>query len=90
MLRFCIASALSLAPVFAIAAESRWVQAGIEHPECTCRSRGADLALGSRICMPTPEGLRMAECVMEQNVTSWRASGQPCPQARLQSPRAAN
>ena len=90
MRALCFASALLLAPGFALAAGSPWVQAGIDHPECTCRSRGADLALGSRICMPTPEGMRMAECVMEQNVTSWRASVQPCPLARLYSPRAAN
>ena len=82
-------AALAATPV---AATSPWVQASVDLPECTCRARGANLALGSRICIPTPDGMKMAECVMEQNVTSWRASAVPCPQARLQnaSPRMAN
>ena len=64
-------------------AGSPWVALGAQHPECTCRTKGADVALGSQICMATPGGARVAECVMEQNVTSWRATSQPCPEARL-------
>ena len=64
-------------------AASRWVALGAQHPECTCRAKGADVALGSQICMATASGARVAECVMEQNVTSWRATSQPCPEARL-------
>ena len=82
-------AALAAAPA---AAKTPLIMAGNDLPECTCRSRGANLALGSQICIPTPDGMKMAECVMEQNVTSWRASAVPCPQARLQnaSPRMAN
>lgn len=64
-------------------AASPWVALGALHPECTCRAKGANVALGSQICMATANGQRMAECVMEQNVTSWRATGLPCPEARL-------
>ena len=64
-------------------AASPWLALGAQHPECTCRVKGANVALGSQICMATASGQRMAECVMEQNVTSWRATGQLCPEARL-------
>lgn len=77
-LRLAASAALLLASG-AARAQSPWIQAGIEHPECTCRAHGANLALGSKICLATAEGMRMAECVMEQNVTSWRAGVEPCP-----------
>lgn len=77
--------ALAILAAAPAAAKSPWIQAGLDNPECTCRSRGANLALGSQICIPTPGGMKMAECVMEQNVTSWRATAAPCPEARLQN-----
>lgn len=64
---------------------STWVAP--ENPKCTCRYKGEHLPLGTRRCLQTPKGLRTAECVTEQNVTSWRPTDEPCPQARLEHPR---
>jgi len=47
-------------------------------PECTCRYRGQDLSLGAHICLMSPTGPRIAECVREGNVTSWRPGGESC------------
>ena len=76
----CLALAVSPAR-----ADSFWVAQGALHPECTCRAKGANVALGSLICLATANGLRTAECVMEQNVSSWRISNQPCPEAQLRA-----
>ena len=80
------ATCLAGNPAFA---ESPWIAIGIANPECTCRFRGADVSLGTQICLATSEGMRLAECVMEQNVTSWKAGPSLCPvaQERLFSPR---
>jgi hypothetical protein len=56
-------------------------------PECTCRYNGQHLPLGALRCLQTPDGPRLAECVKEGNVTSWRPSRNPCPEALLVSPR---
>jgi hypothetical protein len=47
-------------------------------PECTCRYQGQNLPLGAHICLMTSEGPRLAECVREVNVTSWRPGGESC------------
>ncbi len=52
-------------------------------PECTCRYNGQHLPLGTLRCLQTPDGPRLAECVKELNVTSWRPSRRPCPEAML-------
>ncbi len=54
---------------------------------CTCRFNGADVPLGQRVCLPTVQGARTAQCVLEQNVTSWRPSRDECPRASLLRPR---
>lgn len=54
---------------------------------CTCRFDGQEVELGERRCLKTAEGPKAAVCVMEQNVTSWRPSGEGCPQASLVPPR---
>ena len=46
--------------------------------DCTCRNFGADLPLGARLCITTPRGRRLATCVREQNVTSWRTEDDSC------------
>ena len=53
---------------------------------CTCRYRGEDVQLGELRCLATPEGPRSAQCVMEQNVTSWHPVSDPCPEASLRRP----
>ena len=47
-------------------------------PECTCRYRGQNLPLGEHICLMSPNGPRLAECVREGNVMSWRQGGESC------------
>jgi hypothetical protein len=56
-------------------------------PECTCRYNGQHLPLGTRRCLQTPDGPRLAVCVKEVNVTSWRVSRDLCPEASLVDPR---
>jgi hypothetical protein len=45
---------------------------------CTCRANGRSYTLGQRVCLATPEGFRLAECRMVQNVTSWSFTAEPC------------
>ena len=56
------------------------VQAQTAAP-CTCRAQGRVFGLGETICLRTAEGPRLAQCVMEINVTSWRFADQPCPES---------
>lgn len=46
------------------------------HINCTCRANGRSYGLGERVCLATPNGARMAECRMSQNVTSWVVQGE--------------
>ena len=81
----CAAMAFSLAgslPAKAVEFTGRfsaWVPP--ENPKCTCRFKGQHLELGALRCIATPNGPRMHQCVTVENVTSWRPSEQPCPQA---------
>ena len=77
---FVFIALVAIHPV--IAAESPWVAVGQANPECTCRFKGADVSLGTQACVATAQGMRLAECVMEQNVTSWRPGQDLCPVAR--------
>ncbi len=50
--------------------------------ECTCRGRnGVEVFLGETVCLPTPNGPRMARCEMVLNNSSWTFLNDPCPQA---------
>lgn len=52
--------------------------------ECHCRANGRDYALGARVCLRAPTGYRLAECRMQQNVTSWEFGQEDCaPTAEL-------
>lgn len=79
----CLAS---LVPASAGAVEFRHRDPFVPRHDCTCRFKGEDLPLGARRCLPTAQGPRIAECVMELNVTSWRSSQELCPQAQLFTP----
>ena len=48
------------------------------HIECRCRANGQTFALGEKVCLQTPSGYRVAECRMEQNVTSWSFAQEEC------------
>ena len=46
--------------------------------ECHCRANGRNYELGARICLRSPAGYRLAECRMQQNVTSWTFGQDDC------------
>lgn len=48
--------------------------------ECTCRLPGQQrVELGGTACLPTPQGPRLARCVIDVNITSWKNLNLPCP-----------
>lgn len=49
---------------------------------CTCRAAGTSHALGSVVCMKTPDGLQLVRCERVLNNTSWKPLQTPCPTAR--------
>lgn len=53
-------------------------QAQNPYMNCTCRAQGRSYRLGERVCLSTPKGYRVAECRMQQNVTSWSISTEDC------------
>jgi hypothetical protein len=71
---------LGIALAFAgpVAAGPTGVQAANPHINCTCRANGRSYALGERVCLSTPAGKRVAECRMQQNVTSWSLGAEDC------------
>lgn len=46
--------------------------------ECRCRANGRSYELGARVCLLTPSGYRVAECRMQQNVSSWTFGSEEC------------
>jgi hypothetical protein len=66
-------------------AQSRFTDPGPQPPlpPCTCRADGRVFQLGEMTCLRTPQGSRMARCVMVINNPSWDAGAAPCPSARL-------
>lgn len=50
-------------------------------PECTCRAYGVLHAIGTEICLRTPQGLGRFRCGMDLNVTSWKKLDAPCPES---------
>jgi hypothetical protein len=51
--------------------------------KCTCRARGVTATLGQTVCIPTPQGARLARCGMLSNVASWTFLNRACPLASL-------
>ncbi|MBX6425699.1 MAG: hypothetical protein IRZ09_07235 [Variibacter sp.] len=54
--------------------------------DCTCRAAGRNFQLGASVCLPAPEGPRLATCEMVLNNTSWRFSSTPCPDVNAGPP----
>lgn len=54
----------------------------LPHPalatECFCRSRDGPAPMGQRLCVSTQAGWRVAVCVMDINIMSWRLTGESC------------
>ena len=46
--------------------------------ECTCRFFGHSYKVGEQVCLKTPKGLRVANCGLELNNTSWKISDRAC------------
>jgi hypothetical protein len=45
---------------------------------CLCRFDGRTFKLGARVCMQTPDGVRIARCDMHLNNTTWVPTDEPC------------
>jgi hypothetical protein len=58
----------------------RWPVQAAPSPQraCRCRANGRSYELGERVCLKAPNGYRMAECRMVQNVTSWMFGSEDC------------
>ncbi|MEP2979677.1 MAG: hypothetical protein ABJO86_09345 [Lentilitoribacter sp.] len=54
--------------------------------KCECRYFGNYVPVGSKICMNTPEGARMAKCEMMLNNPTWQFEEDECPLAYNMSP----
>ncbi|MBT3991931.1 MAG: hypothetical protein HON14_18935 [Rhodospirillaceae bacterium] len=55
--------------------------------EFTCRYFGRDYNIGARICLTTPDGLRVAQCGMVLNNSAWKLALDSCQQATEKVPR---
>lgn len=49
--------------------------------DTTCRARDTFAIQGQILCIPTPEGPRLARCDTVVNVTSWTFLEAPCPRS---------
>jgi hypothetical protein len=76
-----LAALLGAAPLAAepMTPRARVVQAD-PHAECYCRAQGRRFGMGDQVCLRSPDGPRLARCVMDLNVTSWRFTGESCPE----------
>lgn len=45
---------------------------------CRCRAGGRQFMLGEHVCMPTPDGPRLARCDLFENNTTWVPTGTAC------------
>ncbi len=70
--------------LFALAATNGFDLAARAESLCTCRARDRSFELGQTVCLQTPNGPRMAVCVMVLNNTSWQISQTPCVGAGVQ------
>ena len=99
----CLLALLTGAGVAAVAEPAAGAGGGAAAPapnphlNCTCRAQGRSYHIGERVCLSTPKGYRVAECRMQQNVTTWSvgaedcsvsAGGRPPPPAAGRPPRA--
>jgi hypothetical protein len=53
--------------------------------DCQCRAEGVVATHGQTLCIPTPNGMRLARCSKVSNVSSWTFLDGPCPVAALDS-----
>lgn len=48
---------------------------------CQCRAMGQMFDLGAQICLDGTNGRQAFSCGLDQNVTSWQATGKACPES---------
>lgn len=53
----------------------------VQSGSCSCRAEGGVFEIGERTCLRTAAGLRLAQCGMALNNTTWRFTDQPCPES---------
>jgi hypothetical protein len=77
-----LAAAAAISAGWVVSAGAAQPEAVLAHPapgiECRCRANGRTYELGARICLRTPSGYRVAECRMQQNVSSWTIGSEDC------------
>ena len=56
-------------------------------PNCQCRAEGRFFKQGTIACIDTPNGQKLAQCDMSQNVLTWRVVADHCPVAQASDPR---
>ncbi len=78
-----VAALALLATAPPVSAERLRVRIGTDSAfsECYCRADGRRFAAGERTCLRAGGAPRLASCQMDQNVTSWRLTGEPCPES---------
>ena len=74
-------SSMKIAAKFAVLAVLVVKATPVSAHECTCRHKANDIPEGQVVCISTPKGSQMAQCVKVLNNTSWKFLGTPCPSA---------
>lgn len=54
---------------------------------CLCLFRGRQFRVGERVCMQTPDGIRITRCDLVLNNTSWIPTDEPCTMSMRPGPR---
>ena len=70
---------MRLAPACAVPGLILAAITGDAQADTTCRARDTFAIQDQILCIPTPEGPRLARCGMVLNVTSWTFLDEPCP-----------
>jgi hypothetical protein len=72
-----------LAQAFLIALASGLCTPAQADDGCVCRRPDGQTRLGQSACIRTPTGMQLAVCEKVLNNTSWKFTGQPCPDISL-------
>jgi hypothetical protein len=79
--------------IFAVPPGSAAAQGAVATPgtaargfDCTCRFGGQSYAQNARVCIVTPNGVRLAFCGKVLNNSSWIFNGDACPITSLSVP----
>lgn len=53
---------------------------------CQCKAENRMFSQGETVCLKMPQGMHLAKCVRDLNVTSWKKLQDGCPNASAISP----